>query len=112
METSVVKRFCVKSLDADDAPFVWFKIYCRLEGRGLLVEKFNLGSFLKTTPLSGDRYIHVSRDLSLNSPTSISPMASELSGDIQGTIESHNLAQYVSGEAWGGHSASITVSPI
>lgn len=43
MEAHSLKRFCVKSLDPDDAPFAWFKFFYR--SRSCLVEKFKLNSF-------------------------------------------------------------------
>lgn len=43
MEAHSAKRFCVKSLDPDDAPFAWFKFYYRSRSR--LIQKFKLDSF-------------------------------------------------------------------
>lgn len=58
MEAHSVKRFCVKSLDPDDAPFAWFKFYYR--SRVCLMERFNLDLFPELSRLSSNQYRSIS----------------------------------------------------
>lgn len=70
MEAQSAKRFCVKSLDPDDAPFAWFKFYYR--SRSCLVEKFKLRSFPEILPLGKGQGIG-SRSLLQSQYTGIKP---------------------------------------
>jgi hypothetical protein len=65
MATSTSKRYCVKSLDPDDAPFAWFKFYYRSRQR--LIEKFGLEQ-LRGLSLQGEEGEPVSQ-----SPTNATP---------------------------------------
>lgn len=58
LEAHSVKRFCVRSLDPDDAPFVWFKFFYR--SRGCLMKKFKLPEVSLLRP---NEVESVSRDL-------------------------------------------------
>lgn len=59
MEARSAKRFCVKSLDPDNAPFAWFKFYYRSRSR--LMQKFKLDSFPEVLLPSRDQDRWVSR---------------------------------------------------
>lgn len=75
MEAHSVKRFCVKSLDPEDAPFAWFKFYYR--SRICLMERFNLASFPELIRPSSNQHRSIpyaSRRQSINPTPPQSPL--------------------------------------
>lgn len=93
MDASSAKRYCVRSLDPEDAPFAWFKFYYR--SRGHLVQKFKFDGLPEISLLAGDQGRLFPQDSSLGRPTSSNLMTPQPSADLHNAVKPRDLAYWV-----------------